>query len=64
MLPEKDNEAKTSSYDKQPITALTSEEELTPQQEQEVIERSKRLIEEFDERHQPEDDSMDIIHKP
>jgi hypothetical protein len=67
MLPEKDNTAQSNpaiTEDNQPLTTPESAPELPPDREKEVIEKAERLLKEFNERHQDEDDSMDIIHKP
>lgn len=48
-----------------PKTIPTAEEEgFTPQEEQELMEKCKRLIEKVEEKTKEEDDSLDILQKP
>ena len=41
-----------------------AEEGFTPEEEKELLEKSRRLIEKIDRENEKEDDSLDIIQKP
>ena len=55
------DESQTNQTHQIPTAA---EQGFTPEEEEELLEKCERLIEEFEEQEESEDDSMDIIQKP
>lgn len=70
MFPAEGNEGTSAVDEQQPMKTLSAEidsktdEELSESEKQALIKKSQQLLSEFEERHQDEDHSVDIIQRP